>query len=157
MTDMQGKVGFLTGGGSGIGLGVAQALARRGARIALMGRDAAKLERAAASFPDPGRVVTIAGDVASEADVERAVATVVERCGRLDYAVNAAGTGSFGAVHDQDFSSWSFTLRTNLDGTMLAVKHEAAAMMKLGHGGAIVNVSSIAGVLTHKMMSAYCV
>jgi len=157
MTDMQGKVGFITGGGSGIGLGVAQAIARHGARVALMGRDGDKLQRAAATFADPGRVVTIAGDVASEADVERAVATVVDRCGRLDYAVNAAGTGSFGGVHEMDYASWSFTLRTNLDGTMLALKHETAAMLKLGHGGAIVNVSSIAGVLTHKMMSAYCV
>jgi NAD(P)-dependent dehydrogenase (short-subunit alcohol dehydrogenase family) len=157
MTDMQDKVGLVTGGGSGIGLGAALAIARRGARVALMGRDGDKLARAAASFPDAARVVTIAGDVASEADVERAVATVVERCGRLDYAVNAAGTGSFGGVHDQDYAAWSFTLRTNLDGTMLAVKHEAAAMMKLGRGGSIVNVSSIAGILTHRMMSAYCV
>ena len=157
MTDMQGKVGFITGGGSGIGLGAAQALARRGARVALMGRDESKLQRAAATFADPARVVTITGDVASEGDVERAVATVVERCGGLDYAVNAAGTGSFGGVHDQDYASWSYTLRTNLDGTMLAVKHEAAAMMKLANGGAMVNVSSIAGVLTHRMMSAYCV
>ena len=157
MTDMQGKVGFITGGGSGIGLGTAQALARNGARVALMGRDADRLQRAAATFADPARVVTVTGDVASEADVERAVATVVERCGRLDFAGNAAGIGSFGSVHDQDYASWSFTLRTNLDGTMLALKHETAAMLKLGNGGAIVNVSSIAGVLTHRMMSAYCV
>jgi NAD(P)-dependent dehydrogenase (short-subunit alcohol dehydrogenase family) len=157
MADMTDRVGFITGGGSGIGLGIAQALAARGARIALMGRDGDKLARAAASFPASAAVLTVAGDVGNEGDVERAVATVVERCGRLDYAVNAAGTGSFGGVADQSFESWSFTLRTNLDGTMLALKHETAAMMKLGRGGAIVNVSSIAGVLTHKLMSAYCV
>jgi NAD(P)-dependent dehydrogenase (short-subunit alcohol dehydrogenase family) len=157
MTDMTNKAGLITGGGSGIGLGAARALAAAGARVALMGRDAAKLDRAAAEFPKPADVLTVAGDVASERDVECAVAAVLERFGRLDVAVNAAGTGSFGAIHDQDFASWSFTLRTNLDGTMLAVKHEAAAMMKLANGGAMVNVSSIAGVLTHRMMSAYCV
>ncbi len=157
MTDMHGKVGFITGGGSGIGLGAAQAIARNGARVALMGRDPDRLQRAVATFADPAQVVTVTGDVASEADVERAVATVVERCGRLDFAVNAAGVGSFGSVHDQDYGSWSFTLRTNLDGTMLALKHETAAMLQLGNGGAIVNISSIAGVLTHRMMSAYCV
>jgi NAD(P)-dependent dehydrogenase (short-subunit alcohol dehydrogenase family) len=157
MADMQGKVGFVTGGGSGIGLGIATALARRGTRLALMGRDAEKLARAAAALPKPADVLTVPGDVASEADVERAVAATVERFGRLDYGVNAAGTGSFGAVHDQAFDSWSLTLKTNLDGTMLALKHETAAMLKLGNGGAVVNVSSIAGVLTHKMMSAYCV
>jgi 7-alpha-hydroxysteroid dehydrogenase len=157
MADMSGKVGFVTGGGSGIGLGIAMALARNGARLALMGRDGAKLAHAAAGFAHPTDVLTLAGDVGNEADVERAVAATVERCGRLDLAVNAAGIGSFGGVADQSFESWAFTLRTNLDGTMLALKHEAAAMLKLGNGGAIVNVSSIAGILTHKMMSAYCV
>lgn len=157
MTDMKDRVGFITGGGSGIGLGIAQALAARGARLALMGRDGDKLTRAAAALPASAATLTVAGDVGSEADVERAVAAVVERFGRLDYAVNAAGTGSAGGVHEQAFDTWSSTLRTNLDGTMLALKHESAAMMKLGKGGAIVNVSSIAGVLTHRMMSAYCV
>jgi NAD(P)-dependent dehydrogenase (short-subunit alcohol dehydrogenase family) len=157
MTDTARKVGFITGGGSGIGLGIATAVAETGARIALMGRDVEKLKRAAATLPASAEVFTVGGDVGTEADVERAVAAVVERFGRLDYGVNAAGTGSFGGVADQSFESWSFTLRTNLDGTMLALKHEAAAMLKLGNGGAIVNVSSIAGVLTHRMMSAYCV
>ncbi len=157
MTNLTGKVGFITGGGSGIGLGIAGELARHGARITLMGRDGAKLARAAANLGTPDAVLTVAGDVGSEADVERAVAAAVERFGRLDLAVNAAGTGSFGGVAEQSFESWSLTLRTNLDGTMLALKHEAAAMLKRGRGGAIVNVSSIAGVLTHRMMSAYCV
>ena len=98
MANVNQKVGFITGGGSGIGLGIATALAQRGVRIALMGRDAEKLARATAGLPDAATVLTIAGDVGNEADVERAVATVVERCGRLDYAVNAAGTGSFGGV-----------------------------------------------------------
>jgi NAD(P)-dependent dehydrogenase (short-subunit alcohol dehydrogenase family) len=154
---MRDKVGFITGGGSGIGLGIAAALAHQGAHLALMGRDADKLKRAAQTLPNAAGVLTIAGDTTSEADVERAVATVIDRFGRLDYAANAAGTGSFGGVHDQAFDAWSFTLRTNLDGTMLALKHESAAMMKLGNGGSIVNVSSIAGILTHRMMSAYCV
>jgi NAD(P)-dependent dehydrogenase (short-subunit alcohol dehydrogenase family) len=157
MTDTARKVGFITGGGSGIGLGIATGLAATGARLALMGRDAEKLARAAAGLPSSAETFTVAGDVGSEADVERAVAAVVERFGRLDYGVNAAGTGSMGGVADQPFESWAFVLRTNLDGTMLALKHEAAAMLKLGNGGSIVNVSSIAGILTHRLMSAYCV
>ncbi|MCC6764514.1 MAG: glucose 1-dehydrogenase [Deltaproteobacteria bacterium] len=151
------KVGFITGGGSGIGLGIATALAATGARIALMGRGGEKLARAASALPASAEAFTVAGDVGNEADVERAVAAVVDRFGRLDYGVNAAGTGSVGGVADQPFESWAFVLRTNLDGTMLALKHEAAAMLKLGNGGSIVNVSSIAGVLTHRLMSAYCV
>ena len=157
MTEAARKVGFITGGGSGIGLGIAAALAATGARVALMGRDAEKLGRAAVTLPASAATLTIAGDVGVEADVERAVAAVVERFGRLDYGVNAAGTGSMGGVAEQPFESWAFVLRTNLDGTKLALKHEAAAMLKLGNGGSIVNVSSIAGVLTHRLMSAYCV
>jgi NAD(P)-dependent dehydrogenase (short-subunit alcohol dehydrogenase family) len=157
MADMTNRVALITGGGSGIGLGAARALAAAGAWVALMGRDAAKLERAATEFAKPADVLTLAGDVASEADVARAVAAVVERFGRLDAAVNAAGTGSFGGVAEQALESWTLTLRTNLDGTMLALKHETAAMLQAGRGGAIVNISSIAGVLTHRMMSAYCV
>ena len=157
MTSMADKVGFITGGGSGIGFGIAQALAKSGARVALMGRDERRLAGAAATIGGGDRVLVIAGDVGVEADVARAVATVVERFGRLDLAANAAGTGSFGGVAEQSFESWSYTLRTNLDGTMLALKHETAAMLHQGRGGAIVNVSSIAGVLSHRMMSAYCV
>lgn len=157
MTDTPRKVGIITGGGSGIGLGIATALAAQGVRVALMGRDAGKLARAAAGLPPSAEPFTVAGDVANEADVERAVAAVVDRFGRLDYGVNAAGTGSMGGVADQPYEAWSYTLRTNLDGTMLALKHEAAAMLELGNGGSIVNVSSIAGVLTHRLMSAYCV
>jgi NAD(P)-dependent dehydrogenase (short-subunit alcohol dehydrogenase family) len=157
MADMTDRVAFVTGGGSGIGLGIARALAGRGARLALMGRDPERLARAAADLPASAAVLTVPGDVGSEPDVARAVAAVVERFGRLDYAVNAAGTGSAGGVHEQAFESWSYTLRTNLDGTMLALKHESAAMLNGGRGGSIVNLSSIAGVLTHRMMSAYCV
>jgi NAD(P)-dependent dehydrogenase (short-subunit alcohol dehydrogenase family) len=157
MADLKNKVGLITGGGSGIGLGAARAIADAGARVALLGRDADKLERAAADFSKPADVLTIAGDVGSEADVERAVGAVLERFGRLDVAVNAAGTGSFGGVAEQAIESWTLTLRTNLDGTMLALKHETAAMVRAGRGGSIVNISSIAGILTHRMMSAYCV
>mgnify|MGYP003694115467 CR=1 FL=1 len=73
-----------------------------------MGRDGEKLaRRAAAGLPKSADVLTVAGDVGSEADVERAVAATVERFGRLDLAVNAAGTGSFGGVADQSLESWS--------------------------------------------------
>jgi NAD(P)-dependent dehydrogenase (short-subunit alcohol dehydrogenase family) len=58
---------------------------------------------------------------------------------------------------DQNADDWSATLRTNLDGAMYCVKHEAAAMVQGRRGGSIVNISSIAGTLTHRLMSAYCV
>lgn len=156
MSDLGGRVALITGGGSGIGLGAARALAAAGATVALMGRDAARLERAlgelgaaqAAGFP---------GDVAREEDVERVVAAVVDRFGRLDVGVSCAGTGTLGPVHQLPASEWTRVLQVNLDGVFYATKHAAAAMVAGGRGGAIVNVSSIAGALTHRLMSAYCV
>jgi NAD(P)-dependent dehydrogenase (short-subunit alcohol dehydrogenase family) len=71
--------------------------------------------------------------------------------------VNSAGTGFIAGITEQNADDWAMTLRTNLDGAMYCVKHQAAAMIQGGHGGSIVNVSSIAGKLTHRLMSAYCV
>lgn len=156
MEDLKGRVALVTGGGSGIGLGAARALADAGCRVTLMGRDASKLHRAVEEI-GADRAWCVAGDVGAEDDVIRAVQSVVSRFGHLDIGVNAAGTGSLASIVDQAAESWSDVLRVNLDGVMHAVKHQAAAMIQRGRGGAIVNVSSIAGVLTHRLMSAYCV
>jgi 7-alpha-hydroxysteroid dehydrogenase len=156
MDDLSGRVALVTGGGSGIGLGAAEALAKAGCRVTIMGRDAAKLHRAVDAI-GAERAWAVSGDVAVEDDVIRAVGSVVSRFGRLDIGVNAAGTGTLGSVVEQPAEGWAQVLRTNLDGTMHAVKHEAAAMIHRERGGAIVNISSIAGILTHRLMSAYCV
>lgn len=156
MADLTGRVALITGGGSGIGLGSARALLQAGAVVALMGRDATRLERAVTAL-DPGRAVAFPGDVTVEEDVARAVDAVVQRFGRLDIGVNCAGTGTVGSVHELPATEWTRVLRVNLDGVFHATKHEAAAMIAAGHGGSIVNISSIAGLLTHRLMSAYCV
>src|SRR5690606_3099271 len=124
--------------------------------VALMGRDGTKLARAVNEIGTQ-RAWAVAGDVGSEDDVRRVVSSIVDRFGRLDVAVNAAGTGFIASVVEQNAEDWAMTLRTNLDGAMYCIKHEAAAMIQGGHGGSIVNVSSIAGKLTHRLMSAYCV
>jgi NAD(P)-dependent dehydrogenase (short-subunit alcohol dehydrogenase family) len=156
MDELKDRVALVTGGGSGIGLGAARALADAGCRVTLMGRDAAKLHRAVDAI-GAERAWAVTGDVGVEDDVIRAVGSVVSRFGRLDIGVNAAGIGSLGSVVEQPIEGWSEVLRINLDGVMHAVKHQSAAMIQRGRGGAIVNVSSIAGVLTHRLMSAYCV
>jgi NAD(P)-dependent dehydrogenase (short-subunit alcohol dehydrogenase family) len=156
MDELKDRVALVTGGGSGIGLGAARALADAGCRVTLMGRDAAKLHRAVDAI-GAERAWAVTGDVGVEDDVIRAVGSVMSRFGRLDIGVNAAGIGSLGSVVEQATEGWSEVLRINLDGVMHAVKHQSAAMIQRGRGGAIVNVSSIAGVLTHRLMSAYCV
>lgn len=156
MSDLSGRVALVTGGGSGIGLASARALADAGARVALMGRSPERLAQAQATLGD-ARAAVFPGDVAVEAQVERCVAGVMERFGRLDVAVACAGTGTLGGVLGQPTDEWTRTLQTNLDGTMFTLRHAAAAMVRGGRGGSIVAISSIAGVLTHRLMSAYCV
>ena len=156
MSELGGRVALITGGGSGIGFAAARALAASGAKVALMGRDAARLARSVKELGEE-RACAVQGDVGQEDDVSRAVQSVVARFGRLDVAVNSAGTGSIAALVDQRDDEWEQTMRTNLTGAMYCVKHQAAAMVQAGHGGSIVNVSSIAGALTHRLMSAYCV
>jgi NAD(P)-dependent dehydrogenase (short-subunit alcohol dehydrogenase family) len=95
-------------------------------------------------------------DVTDDASVEAAVAATLERFGSLDAAVNSAGTGTAGAVLKTPTAEFQRVLDTNLTGAFRCLRAEARVMAERG-GGSIVNVSSIAGALTHPWMAAYCV
>ena len=103
--------------------------------------DAGKTSFASRGFGASGDFV--ACDVTDDESVERAVQTVVERHGRLDVAVNAAGTGSGGSVMKLEPSEFQTTVETNLTGVFRSIRAEARAMKASG-GGSIVNISSIA-------------
>src|SRR4029079_5167230 len=88
---LEGRVAFVTGGGTGITGGVARALAEAGARVALVSRKVENLEPAAAKINEAGgEALAVAADVSDYAAVERAVATTLERFGRIDIAINGA-------------------------------------------------------------------
>jgi len=154
---LEGQFALVTGGGSGIGLACARHLLRDGATVTIVGRSEEKLHAAVAALqPDapPGAAVRVAVcDVTDEAAVEAAVRTAAP-AGRLDIAVANAGGGSAGAIVRMSVDEWRSTLDVNLTGTFLTIKHAGRAMT--GAGGAIVAISSIAGVLTHRFMSGYC-
>jgi len=150
---LAGKVAFVTGGGSGIGLACARALASDGAVVTLMGRSEDRLRDAAASVD--GDVRWFAGDVASEDDVTGAVeAATVD--GALHLVVASAGTGGVAPVIATPASEWERVLDTNLTGTFFTIKHAAPVIARSG-GGAIVAISSIAAPLTHRYMASYSV
>jgi NAD(P)-dependent dehydrogenase (short-subunit alcohol dehydrogenase family) len=155
--ELVGKHILITGGGSGIGLACAARLRGDGAVVTLMGRNADKLKAAATSLrtTDGPEVRISAGDVANEDDVIAAVMVAVDPSGGLYGCVAAAGTGTLGPVLDMPLDQWNNVLNTNLTGVMLTIKHAGRAM--IGGGGSIVGISSIAGVLTHRWMAAYCV
>lgn len=150
---LDGRNALVTGGGSGIGLAVAQRLARDGAVVTICGRDQAKLDRGLAALPATARAVTC--DVTDEESVRAAVSAAATGAG-LHIAVANAGTGSAGPLSTTELLTWNAVLATNLTGAFLTIKHAGAAIARSG-GGAIVAISSIAGALTHRYMTPYCV
>jgi NAD(P)-dependent dehydrogenase (short-subunit alcohol dehydrogenase family) len=148
-----GKVGFVTGGGTGIGLACAAAIVEGGGRVMLAGRREDVLRQAAHQI---GRSAAwVRCDVTDSASVDAAVAAAVEQLGPLRLAVNAAGAGAAGSVLNGSADQFTFTVDTNLTGVFRCLRAESRAMKKAG-GGSIVNISSIAATLTHRWMSAYC-
>ena len=150
---LAGAHALVTGGGSGIGLASARALAADGAEITLVGRNEEKLRKAAASFPDSTGVHVHAADVAEEEAVAEAV-RLADRRRPLTIAVASAGIGEIAPLVMTGSERWHEVLATNLDGCMYTFKHAARAIGLAG-GGAMCAISSIAGVRTHRFMHAY--
>jgi NAD(P)-dependent dehydrogenase (short-subunit alcohol dehydrogenase family) len=151
---LDGKVVFVTAGATGIGLGCARAVVEGGGKVMICARREDTLRDAAGSLGE--NAAWVACDVTDDASVDAAVAATLERFGRLDAAVNSAGTGTVGPLLKTETSEFLRVMDTNLTGAFRCVRAESRAMVE-GGGGSIVNVSSIAGALTHPWMSPYCV
>jgi NAD(P)-dependent dehydrogenase (short-subunit alcohol dehydrogenase family) len=151
------KVALVTGASRGIGAAVARAFARSGAAVALAARDAAALEQLASELRSlGGSAVAVPTDVASADAVARMIGRVVNEFGRLDFACNnAAGGGHpptpLAAVPLEAFDAG---LSVSLRGVFVAMKYEIPAIIAAG-GGAIVNMSSTAGVQAVGGLAAY--
>lgn len=157
MSSFKGKIALVTGGTQGMGLVAAAALARAGAAVVISGRDAQKGAAAAAELAQQcdADVRYLAADTADPHSVERLVDGVLAAHGRLDVAFNNAGvTTPTSPVHDAKLEDWQRTIDINLNGTFYSLKYEIAAMLRSG-GGAIVNNSSIAGVMVIPNQAAY--
>ena len=148
-----GRVAFVTGAASGIGRASAELFAREGARVAAADLDAVGVEETAHAIERAGgEAIALTLDVAEEEDVDRAIATIVDRFGRLDAAHNNAGISSPGFVfHEMSKDEWDRMIRVNLTSVFLCIKAELAQMVGqdvLGFGrGAICNTSSGAAVV----------
>jgi NAD(P)-dependent dehydrogenase (short-subunit alcohol dehydrogenase family) len=159
---LEGKVALVTGGGSGIGRATAVIMAREGARVAVSDLSKDGIEATVGLInAGGGQGIAIAGDVTSESDVATMVVRTVSAYGRLDCAYNNAGISSRAdsppgtRLHEVTQTGAARMFSVNLMGVFLCLKHEIAQMLKQGGGGAIVNTSSIAGLVGLPTSSHY--
>jgi 3-oxoacyl-[acyl-carrier protein] reductase len=149
---LDGKVALVTGGSRGIGRGIAEALAREGAIVALTARDE---DRARAAAREIGLgAMGLACDVRSEEQVARVFARLDEAAGGLDVLVNNAGIGIFAPVGELAPDDWRAVIETNLNGPFYCC-HQAVPRMRTRGGGYIVNISSLAGKNPFPTAAAY--
>jgi NAD(P)-dependent dehydrogenase (short-subunit alcohol dehydrogenase family) len=156
-TLLEGKVGLVTGGTSGIGRETAVLFAKSGAKVVVAGRrekegqETVELIRAAGS---DGLFVKC--DVSKASEVDALVQQTAERFGRLDVAFNNAGVeGAWSPIIKQSEEDWDQTIAINLKGVWLCLKYEIRQMLKQGGGGAIVNMASTTGLVGAVGAAAY--
>lgn len=153
---LSGKVALITGGGTGIGKAIAQALAEEGARIALVSRNPSHLETAKAALQGLGHsVLTTQVDVRKKAEVQNAVSKVQDTWGSIDILVNNAGLSGLNLIDDEDDTQWYDILETNLTGLYLITK-EALRVMRDNHNSRVINISSVLGKFGVAGYTAYC-
>lgn len=153
MTSSEHRVALVTGAARGIGLATAKRFLADGWRVALLDIDAANLERSVASLALPERTLAIACDVSDGAALQRAVAALSERFGRLDALVNNAGIAVFKPALETTLAEWQRVLDVNLTGPFLMT--QAAAPVLGERGGSIVNITSISGLRASTLRVAY--
>jgi NAD(P)-dependent dehydrogenase (short-subunit alcohol dehydrogenase family) len=148
------KVALITGGSAGLGLALAERLAREGARVAIAARGEEALRQAAAELGKSGaEILPVVADITQDADVERLVAAVVERFGRLDLLVNSAGRSARGEILATTPGDFQQLFELNLLGTVRVTR--AAAPHLLAAGGHLVNIGSLAGKSAARYLGAY--
>lgn len=155
-TGLSGAVVLITGALTGIGRATALAFGKEGSRIVVSGRRQQEGANFAAELQAMGvEAEFIFADVRQEKDIITLIERTVERFGRLDIAVNNAGTeGKIGPVTEQTAENYAATFETNVLGVLLSMKHELLVMKAQGHGS-IVNISSTLGIRGGSGASVY--
>jgi len=155
--ELEGRVGLVTGGTSGIGRDTALLFAKAGVKVVVAGRrevegnETVQLVRAAG-----GEGVFVKTDVSKDAEVDALIQKAVEKFGRLDIAFNNAGIeGVWVPITRLSEDDWDQTIAINLKGVWLCLKYEIRQMLKQGGGGAIVNMASITGLAGSAGAGAY--
>lgn len=152
---LRGRVALVTGGNSGIGLGMCRGLARAGAALAIAGRNKARSEAAARELQDLGaRVLVLQADVTREADCQAIAQAVREHYGRLDILINNAGVNIRKAPQDYSLQEWTTVMDTNLTSAFLCSRAAYPALVASG-GGKIINTGSMTSIFGASFAAPY--
>jgi 2-deoxy-D-gluconate 3-dehydrogenase len=153
--DLSGRVAIVTGGNGGIGLGMAQGLAKAGASVVVAGRNAAKSARAVAGLEALGaKAAAIEVDVRDEASCRRMVEETVKRFGRLDILVNNAGINVRKQPQEYTLAEWHEVIDTNLTSAFVC-SNAAYPQMKKAGGGKIINIGSMMSIFGASFTAPY--
>ncbi|MDE2447827.1 MAG: SDR family oxidoreductase [Gammaproteobacteria bacterium] len=149
-----GRHALVTGASRGIGAAIAASLATDGARVTLVGRDAARLAEVSARLAGPDRAAPIVADVTQASSVRDAFVNARRQFGPVHILVNNAGQAASATFANTDEALWNRLLAVNLTGTYLCSREAVADMLEAGFGR-IVNIASIAGLRGAAYISAY--
>jgi NAD(P)-dependent dehydrogenase (short-subunit alcohol dehydrogenase family) len=150
-----GKVAIVTGGGSGIGLAAARALASEGTTAVLFGPDHDMMSSALQALRREGlKAHSVLGDVSNSGSVHALIDEIRTRFGRIDIVVNSAAIQPYGTVETMTEADWDRVMAINLKGIYLTA-HYGIPLMRASGGGAIVNVASVQGIACQANVAAY--
>jgi len=153
---LRGRTALVTGGSRGIGRAIALKLASLGAKVAICGRDAAKLAETEAALRKQGATsAAITADVTKAAEIVLLIEHVQTTVGPIGLLVNNAGMGIFGPVHEKSEEEWDRLMNTNLKSVFLVSRAVIPGMIARG-GGDIINISSLAGKNVFAGGGIYC-
>jgi meso-butanediol dehydrogenase/(S,S)-butanediol dehydrogenase/diacetyl reductase len=155
MHDFDSRVAIVTGAGQGIGEATARAFVAAGACVVLVDVLEEELARVTADIDQPHRIMSAVVDVSDRPAVDRLMDDVLSRFGRMDALVNSAGIRGLGTVANIDIDLWRRVHAVNLEGTLNTCQAFAQRVIEAGRPGAIVNLTSVAGLMGVPGRAAY--
>jgi len=151
---LKGKTALITGGGEGIGRATALLFCKEGAKVGIIGRTKSKLNKVVKEAKGRGEIYALQGDVSVEKDVKRVVNSFYKKYKKIDILFNNAGIFEAGTVVTTTNAVWDRTININVKGVFLMSKYVVPIMSNNG-GGAIVNNSSVLGIVGMEDCMAY--
>ena len=155
MEHLTGKVAFITGGASGIGLGMARAFLAEGMKVVLADWNEQHIAKARADLAGSNAAHFVKANVADRANMQAAVDEALATFGKIHVLCNNAGVNGGGTADDPDFDSWDKAMAVNLGGVINGTKLVVPIIKQQGEGGHVVNTSSMAGIVPLPGLAAY--